>query len=46
VFIETVLIIAEVYDIDADDLLIKIMTNPQAERLLNMFMENRLKETG
>ena len=43
-FLETVQVIAEVFDMDADDLLKKILTNPDAERLFNIFSENSLKE--
>ena len=43
-FIEIIRIIAEVFDIDADDLLKRILTNPEAEQLLNLFFEDRLKE--
>ena len=40
-------IIAEILDMDADDLLKKVLTNPQAEQLiLNRFSENSLKEAG
>ena len=43
----TIHIIAEILDIDADDLLKKVLTNPQAEQLiLNLFSENSLKEAG
>jgi len=45
-FLETIRIIAEAFDIDADDLLERILTDPKAEQLLNMFTENKLKETG
>jgi len=43
-FLEAVRIIAQVLDVDADDLLERILTNPEAEQLLNLFMENKLKE--
>ena len=43
-FLETIRIIAEVFDMDADDLLEKILTNPEAEQLFNLFFENKLKE--
>ena len=43
-FIETIRVIAEVFDIDADDLLKRILTNPEAEQLLNRLFEDRLKE--
>jgi hypothetical protein len=43
-FLETIRIIAETFDIDADDLLKRILTNPDAEQLLNLFLENNQKE--
>jgi hypothetical protein len=43
-FLETIRIIGEVLDIDADDLLRRILTNPQAEQLIDLFFEDRLKE--
>jgi hypothetical protein len=43
-FLETIQVIADVFDVDADDLLKRVMTNPNAEQLLNFFFENRLKE--
>ena len=43
-FLETIRIIAEILDIDADDLLERILTNPEAEQLLNQFIGNKLKE--
>jgi len=45
-FLETIQIIAEIFDIDADDLLKKVLTNPDAEQLTNRFFENGLKEAG
>jgi len=45
-FLETIRIIAEVFDVDADDLLKRVLISPEAEQLLNMFFENRLKEAG
>jgi len=45
-FLETVQIIAEIFDIDADDLFRKILTNPHAEQLFNLFSEKRLKEAS
>ena len=38
--------IAEIFDVDVDDLLKKILTNPKAECLVNLIIENNLKETG
>jgi len=43
-FMDTIRIIAEVLEIDADDLLERMLTNPEAEQLLNLFTENMLKE--
>ena len=45
-FVETIRIIAEVLKIDADDLLKKILTNPEAEMLLNPIIGNELKKAG
>jgi hypothetical protein len=45
-FLETIRIIALVLDIDADDFLKRVLTNPEAEQLLNLFQENKLKEAG
>jgi len=45
-FVETIQVIAEILVIDADDLLKRIFTNPEAEHLFNLFSENRLKEAG
>jgi hypothetical protein len=45
-FVETILVIAEILDLDTDDLLQKMLTNPDAEHLLNSFNDNGLKETG
>jgi hypothetical protein len=45
-FLETVQVIAQVLDIDTDDLMKRILTNPHAELLLNQVMENKYKEAG
>jgi predicted nucleic acid-binding Zn finger protein len=45
-FLETIQIVAQIWEIDADDLFEKVLTNPKAEQLLNRFFENGLKETG
>jgi hypothetical protein len=42
-FLETIRVIAEVFDIDADDLLQRVLINSEAEQLLNLFFEERLK---
>jgi hypothetical protein len=43
-FSETVHLVATILDIDADDLLERILANPEAEQLLNLFYENKRKE--
>lgn len=43
-FVETVRVIAEVLDMDADDLLKRVWADPKAEQLLNQFFGDRLKE--
>ena len=45
-FLETVRIIAELLEIDSEDLLGKLLTNPEVELLLNPIIESRLKEAG
>jgi hypothetical protein len=45
-FIQTIRIIAEILDIDADDLLQRILTHDDAENLVYLFSENCLKPTG
>jgi len=45
-YLETIRIIAEVLDIDADDLMERVLTNPEAEALLNQFFINGLKEAS
>jgi hypothetical protein len=45
-FIETIRIIADIFDIDADDLLERILTNSNAEALLNQFFVNGHKEAS
>jgi len=45
-FLETIQVIARIWDLDADDLLEKILTNHDAEQLLRQFFDNDLKETG
>ena len=45
-FLETIQVIAEILVIDSDELLKRILTNPEAEHLFNLFSENRLKEAG
>ena len=45
-FLETIRIVAQILEIDADDLLEKVLTSPETEQLLNLFYENRLKEAS
>jgi hypothetical protein len=45
-FLETIQIVAGILEIDADDLLERVLTNPDAEQLINRFFENGLKEAG
>jgi hypothetical protein len=45
-FIETVRIIAEILDVDADDLLRRILTNHEAEQMMDKFFENGLKQAS
>jgi hypothetical protein len=46
VFLETIQIIAQAWQIDADDLLKLILTNPEAEQMLERFLGDGLKDTG
>ena len=45
-FLETILIVAEILEIDADDLLERVLTKPEAEQLISRFIESGLKEAG
>jgi len=45
-FLETIRIIAEVFDVDADDLMKRVLTNPQAEQLLDQLIANSVKEAS
>ena len=45
-FMATIRIIAETFEIDADDLLKKVLTNPKAEFLLNLYDQSCLKEAS
>jgi hypothetical protein len=45
-FIETIQIVAQILDIDADDLLQNVLTNPDAEQLLNRLLGNELKQAS
>jgi hypothetical protein len=43
-FLETIRVIAEILDIDTDDLFKRIFTNPHAEQLLSQCFDDRLNE--
>jgi hypothetical protein len=45
-FLETIQVIAQILNIDADELLQQILTHPDAEQLLNNFIDYRVKEAG
>ena len=45
-FVETIQVVAEILDMDADELLERVLTHPAAEHLLNRFFENGLKKAG
>ena len=45
-FVETIQIIAQVFNLDADDLLERVLTNQDAEEIFNRFHVNELKVTG
>jgi hypothetical protein len=45
-FLETIQIVAEILEIDADNLLERVLTNTDAEQIINRFFENGLKEAG
>jgi len=45
-FMEVIRVVAEIFDIDADDLLQRVLTKPDAEDILNLIAENRLQNTG
>jgi hypothetical protein len=45
-FLETIQILAEILEINADDLLKKVLTNPDVEHLFIGFSENELKTAG
>jgi len=45
-FLETIQVIAQAWKIDADDLLMTVLTSPEAEQQLERFLGNELKETG
>ena len=45
-FLETIQVIAQIWNIDADDLLESVLTNPDAEQLLSRFLVNEVKEAG
>ena len=45
-FLEIIQVVAQILQIDADCLLERILTNPDAEQLINRFFDNGLKEAG
>jgi hypothetical protein len=45
-FLETIQVIAQIFNIDADELLQKVLTQQDAEQLLNQFIDNGLKDAG
>ena len=45
-FLETIQTVAAILNIDADDLLERVLTNTDAEQFLNRFFENGLKKAG
>ena len=45
-FIKVIQVMADVLDMDATDLLKRMMTHPQAEHYLNFFIESELKQTA
>ena len=40
-FLEIVILVAIVIDVDADDFLLKVLTNPEAERLIELLALDR-----
>ena len=45
-FMEIIVAVADLFNIDADDLFKRVLTKPEAEKLVNLFIEDRLNETG
>ena len=45
-FLETIQVIAQIWNLDADDLLERVLKNHDAEQLLKRFLDNGLKEAG
>jgi predicted nucleic acid-binding Zn finger protein len=45
-FLETIRIVAEILDIDADGLLKRVLTNSDAEQMLSLHFENNLKQAS
>ena len=43
-FMEIIVVVAEILEMDADDLLQRVFIKTEAEELINMFFENRLKK--
>jgi len=45
-FLETIQLIAQILNLDADELLQRVLTCPKAEKLLNQSLDNELREAG
>jgi hypothetical protein len=45
-FLETIRAVAEILDIDADDLLKRVLTNSEAEKVLNLYFERSFKRAS
>ena len=45
-FIEVVRVVADIFNVDVDDLFKRVLNKPEAEDLLFRFGENLLNETG
>ena len=45
-FLDTIQVIAQIWNLDADELLLRVVTCPDAEKLLNQFIDNGLREAG
>jgi hypothetical protein len=45
-FMEVICVFAEIFDMDADDLLKRVLNKPEAEKILNHYIEFNLKEAN
>jgi hypothetical protein len=45
-FVQVIQVIAQIMNLDADDLLKRAMTIPEVEHLLNLYIDDRLKKAG